>query len=94
MVRIQSWLPFLSTTYATRPHSVWVPKRSNNRSKLTLARPVSEFRPHPLEIDDHEWKTIWHTEVAEALRGKGIGLELVTTAFQYVEENNLQVDVI
>jgi predicted GNAT family acetyltransferase len=46
------------------------------------------------ETDGHGWMTIWHTEVAKALRGKGIGLELVRTAFQYAKENGLQVDVI
>jgi hypothetical protein len=46
------------------------------------------------ETDGHGWMTIWHTEVAEGLRGKGIGLELVTTAFQYAKENSLRVDVI
>ena len=38
--------------------------------------------------------TIWHTEVAKGLRGQGIGLELVTTAFQFAKANSLQVDVI
>ncbi|HEY1987406.1 MAG TPA: GNAT family N-acetyltransferase [Terracidiphilus sp.] len=46
------------------------------------------------ETDGHGWMTIWHTEVAKDLRGKGIGLELVTTAFQYARENSLKVDVI
>ncbi len=46
------------------------------------------------ETDGHGWMTIWHTEVAKGLRGKGIGLELVTTAFQYAKENELRVDVI
>ena len=46
------------------------------------------------DTDGHGWMTIWHTEVAEGLRGKGIGLELVTTAFQYAKENSLRVDVI
>ena len=46
------------------------------------------------ETDSDGWMTIWHTEVAEAQRGKGIGLELVTTAFQYARENSLRVDVI
>ena len=46
------------------------------------------------ETDGHGWMTIWHTEVAESQRGKGLGLELVTTAFRYAKENNLQVDVI
>jgi len=46
------------------------------------------------ETDDRGWMTIWHTEVAPALRGKGLGLELVTRAYQYAKENSLQVDVI
>ncbi len=46
------------------------------------------------ETDGHGWMTIWHTEVAESQRGKGIGLELVTTAFQYARENSLRVDII
>jgi len=46
------------------------------------------------ETDSDGWMTIWHTEVAEGLRGRGIGLELVTTAFQYAGENSLRVDVI
>ena len=46
------------------------------------------------ETDGHGWMTIWHTEVAKKQRGQGIGLELVTTAFQYARENSLRVDVI
>lgn len=46
------------------------------------------------ETDGHGWMTIWHTEVAKGQRGKGIGLELVKTAFQYAKENSLKVDVI
>lgn len=46
------------------------------------------------ETDDRGWMTIWHTELAPTLRGKGLGLELVTRAFQYARENSLQVDVI
>ncbi len=46
------------------------------------------------ETDGHGWMTIWHTEVAPELRGKGIGLELVRTAFDYARENELRVDVI
>lgn len=46
------------------------------------------------ETDGHGWMTIWHTEVAKDQRGKGIGLELVRTAFQYAKENGLKVDVI
>jgi uncharacterized protein len=46
------------------------------------------------ETDGHGWLTLWHTEVPEELRGRGIALELVTTAFQYAREHSLRVDVI
>jgi uncharacterized protein len=46
------------------------------------------------ETDGRGWMTIWHTEVAEALRGKGLGLELVTRAFQYAKDNALKVDLV
>jgi predicted GNAT family acetyltransferase len=46
------------------------------------------------ETDGHGWMTIWHTEVAEAQRGQGIALELVTTAFQYAKDHALRVDVL
>lgn len=46
------------------------------------------------ETDGYGWMTIWHTEVPPGLRGKGIGAELVTNAFQYAKENSLRVDVI
>lgn len=45
------------------------------------------------ETDGQGWLTLWHTEVAEAQRGKGIALELVTTAFEYAKEHSLRVDV-
>jgi predicted GNAT family acetyltransferase len=46
------------------------------------------------DTDSNGWMTLWHTEVPKGLRGKGIGLELVTNAFEYAQENSLQVDVI
>jgi uncharacterized protein len=46
------------------------------------------------ETDGHGWMTLWHTEVAKSQRGKGIALELVTTAFQYAKDHSLRVDVI
>lgn len=45
------------------------------------------------ETDDQGWLTLWHTEVPEELRGRGLALELVTTAFQYAQDNGLRVDV-
>lgn len=35
-----------------------------------------------------------HTEVPEALRGTGIGSELVQSALEYARENHLRVDVV
>jgi len=46
------------------------------------------------ETDDLGWLTLVHTEVPEQLRGRGLALELVTTAFRYAEENHLKVDVL
>ena len=46
------------------------------------------------ETDSQGWLTLIHTEVPEALRGRGIAQELVTTAFQYAKDNNLKVDVV
>ncbi len=70
----------------------------NNSIKVTKSRfeieQDGQISYLEFETDGHGWMTIWHTEVAESLRGKGIGLELVTTAFQYAKENSLGVDVI
>jgi len=46
------------------------------------------------ETDDQGWLTLVHTEVPEELRGKGLALELVSTAFRYAEEHKLKVDVL
>lgn len=46
------------------------------------------------ETDDQGWLTLVHTEVPEQLRGRGLALELVSTAFGYAEENKLKVDVL
>ncbi|HEY1501954.1 MAG TPA: GNAT family N-acetyltransferase [Acidobacteriaceae bacterium] len=46
------------------------------------------------ETDSQGWLTLWHTEVPEPLRGKGIAVELVTTAFQYAKDHKLKVDVV
>lgn len=70
----------------------------NNSTRVTKSRFEIEQDGQvsylEFETDGHGWMTIWHTEVAEGQRGKGIGLELVTTAFQYAKENCLRVDVI
>ena len=46
------------------------------------------------ELDASGWMTIWHTEVPEALRGRGLATELVKSAFEYAKANELRVDVI
>jgi uncharacterized protein len=70
----------------------------NNSTRVTRSRVEIEQDGQvsylEFEMDGHGWMTIWHTEVAEALRGKGLGLELVTRAFQYAKDNALQVDVV
>jgi predicted GNAT family acetyltransferase len=46
------------------------------------------------DTDDQGWLTLIHTEVPKDLRGQGLALELVTTAFQYARDNNLRVDLL
>jgi predicted GNAT family acetyltransferase len=46
------------------------------------------------EVDESGWMTIWHTEVPEALRGRGIANMLARTALDYARDRNLKVDVI
>ncbi len=46
------------------------------------------------ETDDAGWMTIWHTEVPEELRGRGLATELAQSAFEHARENKLLVDVI
>lgn len=46
------------------------------------------------EVDGHGWMTLWHTEVPERLRGRGIAGMLAQTAFEYARDNQLKVDVI
>ncbi len=70
----------------------------NQSTKVTRSRfeieQDGEISYLEFDTDGQGWMTIWHTEVAESQRGKGLGLELVTTAFQYAKENALRVDVI
>ena len=46
------------------------------------------------ETDENGWMTLLHTEVPKELRGRGLGLELVTTAFQYAKDHSLKVDIV
>ncbi|MGB8538167.1 MAG: GNAT family N-acetyltransferase [Acidobacteriaceae bacterium] len=46
------------------------------------------------ELDKAGWITLWHTEVPQALRGRGLAGELAKTALEYARDHNLKVDVI
>jgi predicted GNAT family acetyltransferase len=46
------------------------------------------------ELDRAGWITLWHTEVPQALRGRGLAGELAKTALEYARDNHLKVDVI
>jgi predicted GNAT family acetyltransferase len=46
------------------------------------------------ELDKEGWITLWHTQVPEALRGRGIAGMLAKTALEYARVHHLKVDVI
>jgi uncharacterized protein len=46
------------------------------------------------ELDSGGWMTLWHTEVPELLRGRGIAGMLARTALEYARDNKLKIDVI
>jgi uncharacterized protein len=46
------------------------------------------------ELDKEGWITLWHTEVPEALRGRGIAGMLAKTVLEYARDHELKVDVI
>ncbi|MBV9669737.1 MAG: N-acetyltransferase [Acidobacteriales bacterium] len=48
-----------------------------------------------LEFDEGDgWITLWHTEVPESFRGRGVATLLAQTALQYARDKHLKVDVI
>jgi predicted GNAT family acetyltransferase len=47
-----------------------------------------------VEIDSDGWITLWHTEVPQLLRGRGVAGMLAKTALEYARDNQLKVDVI
>jgi uncharacterized protein len=46
------------------------------------------------QLDKEGWITLWHTQVPEALRGRGIAGVLAKTALEYARDHRLKVDVI
>jgi uncharacterized protein len=46
------------------------------------------------QLDKEGWITLWHTQVPEALRGRGLAGTLAKTALEYARDHQLKVDVI
>jgi predicted GNAT family acetyltransferase len=46
------------------------------------------------DLDSAGWITLLHTEVPDALRGRGIAGELAKTGLEYARDNQLKVDVV
>ena len=68
-------------------------QRSGVRSRFEL-EDEGETAYLEFELDSAGWITLWHTEVPEALRGRGLAGTLAKTAFEYARDNNLKVDVV
>jgi uncharacterized protein len=45
------------------------------------------------DLDGSGWITLWHTEVPQALQGRGIGGMLAKTALEFARDRKLKVDV-
>jgi hypothetical protein len=71
-------------------------KRANEKKTMSRFEITEDGQTAWLEfeLDGAGWMTIWHTEVPEALRGRGLATELVKSAFEYAKANELRVDVI
>lgn len=41
----------------------------------------------------NEKYVLWHSEVPMSARGKGIGRNLVTNTFKYLQDNNLKAEI-
>jgi predicted GNAT family acetyltransferase len=67
--------------------------RSGTRSRFELEE-NGQVAYLDFELDDGGWMTLWHTEVPQALRGKGLASELARTALDYARDNQLKVDVV
>jgi predicted GNAT family acetyltransferase len=46
------------------------------------------------QLDKEGWITLWHTQVPDALRGRGLAGTLAKTALEYARDHQLKVDVI
>jgi uncharacterized protein len=68
-------------------------KRSVTRNRFEL-EDMGETAYLEFDLDSAGWITLLHTEVPEALRGRGIAGELAKTGLEYARDNQLKVDVI
>ena len=68
-------------------------KRSVTRSRFELEE-GGETAYLEFDMDSAGWITLLHTEVPEALRGRGLAGMLAKTGLEYARDNNLKVDVV
>ena len=67
--------------------------RSVSRSRFELEESgVTAYLE--FDLDSAGWITLLHTEVPEALRGRGLAGMLAKTGLEYARDNNLKVDVV
>jgi uncharacterized protein len=68
-------------------------KRNVTRSRFELEE-MGETAYLEFDLDSAGWITLLHTEVPDALRGRGIAGELAKTGLEYARDNQLKVDVV
>jgi predicted GNAT family acetyltransferase len=68
-------------------------RRSVTRNRFEL-EDMGETAYLEFDLDSAGWITLLHTEVPEALRGRGIAGELAKTGLEYARDNQLKVDVV
>lgn len=68
-------------------------QKGNSMSRFELEED-GETAYLEFELDNAGWITLWHTEVPEALRGRGIAGMLAKTALEYSRDHQLKVDVV
>ena len=68
-------------------------KRNVTRNRFELEE-MGETAYLEFDLDSAGWITLLHTEVPEALRGRGIAGELAKTGLEYARDNQLKVDVV
>jgi predicted GNAT family acetyltransferase len=67
--------------------------RSVTRSRFEVEE-MGETAYLEFDLDSAGWITLLHTEVPEALRGRGIASMLAQTGLEYARDHQLKVDVV